>query len=191
MISYLKGYVLKKLEKSLIVDVQGVGYEVKSNTNLISDIKENEDIEVFIHTHVREDDISLYGFGSYDELELFKLLISVSGIGPRIGLELLNQPVEMLKNAIYMGDNVLLAKTPGLGAKTAAKLVLELKSKVTPSALPKSISANIPSVGEIIEALENLGYNRHQITLGLKRLDTENLSTEEIITSFLKEAYQK
>ena len=195
MISYLKGYILKKLEKALIVDVQGVGYLVKSNNNLLAETKENEDIEVFIHTHVREDDISLYGFASYQELELFKLLISVSGIGPRIGLELLNQPVEMITNAIFAGDKDLLAKTPGLGQKTAAKVILELKNKVSPTALPSKAgtnnNTNTPLTNEAYEALGSLGYNRHQITTGLKKLSPALTTTEEIITAFLKEAYQK
>jgi holliday junction DNA helicase RuvA len=192
MIAYLRGLILQKLEKSLILDVQGVGYAVKSNNNLLSTVKVKEDIEVFIHTHVREDDISLYGFGTYAELELFKLLISVSGIGPRIGLELLNQPVEMITNAIFAEDKELLAKTPGLGQKTAAKLILELKNKVSPTSLPGKMNTNETSLtNEAYEALENLGYNRQQITLGLKKIDPALTSTEEIITAFLKEAYQK
>ena len=192
MIAYLRGLILQKLEKSLILDVQGVGYAVKSNNNLLSTVKVKEDIEVFIHTHVREDDISLYGFGTYAELELFKLLISVSGIGPRIGLELLNQPVEMITNAIFAEDKELLAKTPGLGQKTAAKLILELKNKVSPTSLPGKMNTSETSLtNEAYEALENLGYNRQQITLGLKKIDPALTSTEEIITAFLKEAYQK
>ena len=190
MIAYLKGYILKTLEKALILDVQGVGYEVKSNTNFLSNIKENEEIEVYIHTHVREDDISLYGFGSHEELSLFKLVISVSGIGPKIGLELLNSPVGMITQAIYTEDIALLSKTPGLGKKTAQKLILELKNKVTPTTLPTTQGENhAPLTSEVMEALEGLGYNRHQITTGLKKISQNLTTTEEIITAFLKESY--
>jgi len=192
MIAYLKGYILKTLEKALILDVQGVGYEVKSNTNFLADIKENEEVEIYIHTHVREDDISLYGFSTHEELELFKLVISVSGIGPKIGLELLNNPVGMITQAIYTEDTALLSKTPGLGKKTAQKLILELKNKVTPHALPTtSGTQTAPITSEVMEALEGLGYNRHQITTGLKKLSPEFTTTEELITAFLKESYQK
>lgn len=192
MISYLKGYIVKKLEKALIIDVQGVGYEVKANTNLLAEVKEKEEIEIFIHTNVREDDISLYGFGTYQELELFKLVIGVSGIGPKTGLELLNNPVGMLTHAIYTEDTAMLAKTPGLGKKTAQKLILELKNKVTPTTLPSAESTNtVPVTSEVMEALESLGYNRHQINLGLKKISPELTTTEEIITAFLKESYQK
>ncbi len=191
MIAHLRGSVLQKLEKSLILDIQGVGYSIKANTNLLSEIKENEEISLFIHTHVREDDISLYGFQTSEELTLFKLVISVSGIGPKIGLELLNQPVGMIQNAIYESDTAFLSSTPGLGKKTAEKIILDLKNKVSPTTLKGAKDSSQPLKSEVIEALENLGYNRQQINLGLKKIDSSLSSTEEIITAFLKEAYQK
>ena len=192
MIGYLTGKVIKKYEKNVILDVHGVGYEVRGNTNFLSTVAENEPISVFIHTHVRENDITPHGFLTEAEKTLFLQLISVSGIGPKTGLELLNQPVEMLKSAIFTGDKVMLAKTPGLGTKTAEKIILELKNKVVPSSSEKGkLTSDTSYASEVIDALENLGYTRHQITVGLEKLDKTNATAERLITAFLKKSYKE
>lgn len=187
MIAHLTGTVLKKLEKSVILDVNGVGYEVRGNTNLISEVVENRTVSVFIHTHVREDEITLYGFLTAQEKELFMQLIGVSGVGPKTALGILSTPLPLLTQAIFTEDTAFLSKVPGIGKKTAEKIILELKNKVKPvriAATDKGIENS--ELGEVYDALENLGFNRQQISLGLKHIELLDKTTEELITAFLK-----
>ncbi len=197
MIGYLTGTVIKKYEKYVILDVHGVGYAIKGNTNFLSTVGENgnENVSVFIHTHVREDDITLYGFLTSAEKELFLQLISVSGVGPRTALEVLNTPLPLLTQAIFTEDKALLSKVPGIGTKTAEKIILELKNKVkfssgNLSTATKNVGQNIPQAlrveNEVFEALERLGYNRQQISISLREMDNTLKTSEEIITAFLK-----
>lgn len=193
MIAHLTGTVLKKSEKSIILDVNNVGYEVRGNTNLVSTVVEHHTVSVFIHTRVREDEITLYGFLTSQEKELFMQLIGVSGVGPKTALEILSTPLSLLTQAIFTEDTAFLSKVPGIGKKTAEKIILELKNKVKPVRIA---ATNVGSengqphenskLGEVYDALENLGFNRQQISLGLKHIELLDKTTEELITAFLK-----
>lgn len=187
MIAHLTGTVLKKSEKSIILDVNNVGYEVRGNTNLVSAVVEHHTISVFIHTRVREDEITLYGFLTSQEKELFMQLIGVSGVGPKTALEILSTPLALLTQAIFTEDTAFLSKVPGIGRKTAEKIILELKNKVKPVRIAATnVGIENGQLGEVYDALENLGWNRQQISLGLKPIELANKTTEELITTFLK-----
>src|SRR3989339_91803 len=143
MISYLSGTVIHIDIKYFILNVNGVGYQVFANNETISNIQLDQELKFFIYTSVKEDAINLYGFKTLDELNFFKQLISVSGVGPKTALEILNQPINLIKTAIFTGDSAFLSKTPGIGKKTAERLILELKNKIeidTLSSLPKNLN---------------------------------------------------
>ncbi len=190
MIAYLNGTVLQKTGKYLIINVQSVGYQVFTTTNIISEINLNDSIEIFIHTHVREDEITLYGFSNPQELELFKLVLSVSGIGPKLGLEILNCPPEMVKNAIFSSDSGFLTKINGLGKKIAQRMILELKNKVEPVFMSheqnkKGLNDNkIDS--DVILALEGLGYSKYHIMKVLHKYEGTSPLSEDMIKFFLQ-----
>jgi len=185
MIGYLKGQIIDKNEKNIVILVNGVGYLVFANNELIASIQLKEDVELFIHTAVREDAITLYGFVKREELIFFNQLIGVSGIGPKMALEVLSVPVGMTQNAIINSDIGILTKIKGLGKKTAERLVLELKNKITPANIenmPSSINE------DAILALESLGYERFQVIRAMANLPKEITDTEEIVKYFLKSA---
>ncbi len=144
--------------------------------------------EFYIHTHVREDDISLFGFPTLSELQFFKQLISISGIGPKTGLEFLNTDPSLIKSAILNGDATFLARTPGIGKKTAERMILELKNKIDPTeALSREhqqITTNVDE--EAIEALMSLGYSKGQVIRVLSKYQIEFESTEDCIKYFLQ-----
>lgn len=158
MIAYLRGNLLQRTADSVIVDVNGVGYRARvpaSTLERLGDI--GTQIELYIHTHVREDDISLYGFSTTDELDLFELLLSVSGIGPKVALGILSSasPNE-IRGAIASGNLEILSGIRGIGKKTAQRLVLELKGKVE---IGQEIAELSPLDGEVAATLINLGYS--------------------------------
>src|SRR3974377_873190 len=166
MIGYLKGQLLHKKPNLVVVDVHGVGYEVQIPLSSFYELPaEGNEIALKIHTHVREDQISLFGFHTQREKDLFLKLLSISGIGPKLGMSILSgAKVEELAQAIAEGNLARLTSIPGIGRKTAERLVLELKSQVTPSLL----ADQVPAVREaaksdglqedVLSALVNLGY---------------------------------
>jgi Holliday junction DNA helicase RuvA len=188
MISYLNGTIQKKLVDSIIVNTNGVGYEAKINKNFYAECEENEDIEVYIHTAVREDDISLYGFQTLEELRMFKLLISVSGVGPKSALEILNNPIASLKYAIANGESALIVKTKGIGAKTADRILIDLKGKINATEKPDDYAIPQDVDNDALVALQGLGYKRHHIVRTLKNIPEEVQETEDIIRYFLQNA---
>jgi Holliday junction DNA helicase RuvA len=139
------------------------------------------EMRLWIHTHVREDEITLYGFLTLDELKLFELLLSVNGVGPKAAISLLNQPVNELQNAIQSADPTWLSKTPGIGKKTAERIVLELSGKLSLIESTKLTTLN----NEVVETLESLGYKRSHIENLFKDLPEEVQSTEEKVRWFL------
>lgn len=187
MIAYLNGKIIKKLPKAVIVETGSVGYLVHVTTPLLEKISAQQKVELFIHTKVREDDISLYGFEKFEELEFFQTLLNVNGIGPKIGLELLACDVNKTKAALMTGDIAYLSKIPGIGKKTAERMVVELKNKVSLDGMDRLHNILEPSGNnEAIEALAGLGYQRFEIVKVLKDIPETMTATEEIITYFLK-----
>jgi len=167
MIGYLQGTLIQAAPDRLLLDVQGVGYEVHIPLSTWYEIEKRreEKIRLFIHTHMREDGIALFGFWTEREKLLFERLIAVSGIGPRLARVILSgMPPEDLLGAIASGDLGRLATIPGIGKKTAERMVLELREKMRELAaeLPDQSAAAVPADQDVVSALVNLGYKASQ-----------------------------
>jgi holliday junction DNA helicase RuvA len=168
MIGYIKGQLLQKKPNVLLVDVHGVGYEIYIPLTSFYELPgEGSEVSLRIHTHVREDALILFGFHTQREKDLFLKLISISGIGPKLAIAILSgAQVEELAQAIADGNLVRLTAIPGVGRKTAERLVLELKSQISPFLLPEQAQAArqtgavSPLDEDILSALVNLGYPR-------------------------------
>jgi Holliday junction DNA helicase RuvA len=182
MIGFLRGRVLDKQPNLLIVDVQGVGYHVTVPLSTFYDAGDvGADVALRIHTHVREDALQLYGFLTALEQQIFERLIAISGIGPKLAVSVLSgiEPGELVV-AIHRGDVARLTGIPGVGRKTAERMVLELKDRLAQLAVPAGAGAPIvTSPGEqlrvdLLSALQNLGYHR---PLAEKAVDTTLSST--------------
>ncbi|MDF2378968.1 MAG: Holliday junction branch migration protein RuvA [Candidatus Gracilibacteria bacterium] len=189
MIGYLHGTVIQQLDQALLLLVNGVGYKVRVTTDLYSKLINNEEMSLFIHTQVKEDDISLYGFLTIEEMSFFQQLISVSGIGPKTGLGILDMPLGLVQQAIENEDLTYLAQAPGLGKKTAARLALELKGKLKVEiAQSPQQSLNKTVQEEAMEALLNLGYEKGTVIRFLNAVDESFESAEQAVMSFLQNA---
>lgn len=185
MIGYLKGEVVAIKDREIIIlTATGVGYQVLVQAVPLA---EKEQVEFFIHTHVREDAITLYGFLSFAELRFFELIISVNGIGPKLGMEILSSiGMEQAQAAIMQKDLKTLKGIKGLGAKTAERLCLELGDKIEPTAEFAKLT-NTPEIpDEAIIGLMNLGYKRSHVEAILKDIPTEIGDTEAVIRYFLQ-----
>lgn len=185
MIGYISGLIIDKEEKTILVLAQSVGYNIKANTDLIAQSKIDTKIQLYIHTVVREDDISLYGFKTKEQLSFFTKLLSVSGIGPKVAMDIVSTPINLTTSAIINGDIGVLTKIKGLGKKTAERMVLELKNKI--DSVTINGKPDISNVNEdAIMALESLGYEKFQIIKAMNNLPSEITETEEIVKYFLK-----
>jgi len=162
MIAHLRGRLLSKHPNQAIVECGGVGYDVVITVPTFADLPEaGSDVALFIHTHVREDQIALFGFLRAEEKRLFEKLLIVSGIGPKLAVTILSgMKASDMVGAIRSGDVARLTKIPGIGRKTAERMVLELKDKLeefTAAPPPPAVS---PLEDDVISALVNLGYQR-------------------------------
>ncbi len=178
MIAYLKGMVLKVNEKNIVLNVNGVGYKVLCN---IQNIKSREEKEFLIHTVVREDALELFGFQDETSLGLFERLIGISGIGPRGALGIVNVgTIDSLTEAINKGDVGYLTSVSGIGKKTAEKIVLELRGKIS-DILERGDSDN-----EVVQALKAMGYTERDAQLASQSAKGDTVN--EKIKSALKNA---
>ena len=161
MIARLRGRVLSREEQSIVVDVGGVGLEVYVPVPLAAGLSEGDEVHLYTHLHVRENELSLYGFAEPEERRLFRLLLNVSGIGPRVALSLLSaMSVTAIHRAIADEQPGLLSRVPGIGRKTAEKIVLELKDRIPElMAMPESAPGLHAVDADVIEALVGLGYS--------------------------------
>lgn len=188
MIRFLAGQVIDKDARSLVLQTNGVGYLVTTPETLAALL--GQDLSLWIHTHVREDTLALYGFAAKEDLAFFELLITVNGIGPKMAMEIMNEPAAVIQNAILSGNLPALTKISGVGKKLAERLVLELKNKVVPTEAsfinPKNNASGVADE-DAVAALESLGYKRHHIQKVFGELN-EELSTEELIRVFLQKA---
>jgi Holliday junction DNA helicase RuvA len=178
MIGYLRGQLLLKRPNQVVIDVNGVGYDVQIPLTTFYELPaEGNDVTLKIHTHVREDALLLFGFQSQKEKDFFLKLISISGIGPKLAIAILSGArVEELARAISESNLARLTTIPGVGRKTAERVVLELKSHITPFLLPEEGQA-VPVEDkadalqeDIISALVNLGYPRPAAEKALSRV---------------------
>ncbi len=180
MIGSLTGRLAQKEPSRLIVDVQGVGYEVQVPLSTFYGLGDvGADVSVRIHTHVREDALSLFGFGTALELDLFERLIGISGVGPRLALAVLSgiEPPDLVR-AVSAGDVVRLTRIPGVGKKTAERIVLELKDRLPELLVVETDSPEMdtdsPGVrDDVLSALLNLGYQRPRAERAVGRVATD------------------
>lgn len=197
MISYIKGILKDMSPGMVVVDNHGIGYQMMVPMRGESFPKIGQEIKIYTHMHVREDDVSLFGFLSKEEKEAFELLIGVNGIGPKVGLSVLSTlSVYELKMAVISEDVKTISKTPGLGPKGAKKLILELKDKLSFEELEEDgVGAEIfdtsadssDSVMITIEGLVSLGYSKSEAAIAVNKVeDAKDLTPEELLKKALK-----
>lgn len=191
MISYLHGKIIKILNRHLILDVNGVGYRVSVPTEILEKSSVSDTTSLFIHTSVREDDISLYGFDSHEALQFFELLLTVTRVGPKLALDMMNASLPMVKAAIAKKDIGFLASIPGVGRKTAERVILELRDKITLESFAMTANdgtkESVPHE-DIIQALMKLGYDRKHVSQILRECPENIEKEEDLIKYFLKNA---
>lgn len=194
MFAYIKGSLEQKSNNYVVIDVGGIGYKIFMATKAIETLGEiGEIVKVYTHYYVREDNISLYGFNTNEELRMFELLLQVSGIGAKSAIAMLSEiSPSSFALAVISDDISQLVKIPGIGKKTAARIVLELKDKLkTEEAITKTEEVklsitNEEETSEAIAALQVLGYTKREIEKALENVDTKNSQLEEIIKQGLK-----
>lgn len=197
MYAYIKGTLEEMTEDSVVVETGGIGYNVKVSTttaDLLPGI--GSEVKIYTYTLVREDAFSLYGFLTRDDLEVFKKLITVSGIGPKGGLAILSvMSADALRFAVMAGDAKAIAKAPGIGAKTAERVIIDLRDKISIEDTLKGLGAPADTAGgnanaqtadnlmkrEAIEALVALGYSASDATAAVKKVEMKEDTTVETI----------
>lgn len=162
MIAHLRGRLLSKTPQSVVVEAAGVGYEVAISIPTFTALPgEGEEVSLLIHTHVREDILALFGFTTPVEKKLFEKLLGISGVGPKLAITVLSGlPPERLVAAIQGQDHASLTRIPGVGKKTAERIVMELKDKLQELASAPIAGTSTPVSEDVLSALVNLGYPR-------------------------------
>ena len=196
MFYYLNGAVTEIEANLAVIDCGGVGYACATTNYTLSQLKKGERAKLYTYMNVREDAVELFGFASQSELHSFKLLLGVSGVGPKAALSILsaNTPAD-LAMAVVMGDEKALTAAPGIGKKIAQRIILELKDKLakeqasigadTVGSVPLTVLPN-DKAKEASAALTVLGYSAAEVSAALKGIDMEGLPLEEIIRQALK-----
>jgi Holliday junction DNA helicase RuvA len=197
MIALLRGDLAYKSIDHVIIDTGGVGYRVFIPLSTFYALPDVGEVRLLVHTHVREDTLLLFGFATLPEKEMFALLIGISGIGPKLALNILSHiPVSDLQGAVLGGDVKRLATLPGIGKKTAERLVLELKDKLGPIAppaggqtagTPAAAAKPVDPLGDVLSALVNLGYKDAQARKILESMEiAHDAPMETILKGALK-----
>lgn len=180
MIAKIRGKIEYLKDNFVVLGVGGLGYKVFLTSYTLGKIAGQEEVALFTYTHVREDILALYGFLSQEELEMFELLISISGIGPKAALGILTiASVDAIRMAVLNEDTSILTKVSGVGKKTAERVILELKNKVAKLPLGTGVGAEkVSSDNEVLEALVGMGYSSFEAREAVKNLpkDAKNLS---------------
>lgn len=185
MIGYLRGKIIEVASDSALIDVQGVGYEILASANTLSDFQTllGKDIIVWVHTHVREDALQLFGFHAKDEKNLFLLLLKVNGVGPKMALSILSggRPAK-IHEMIEAGDAKALSGLPKVGKKTAEQIILTLKGKLV--SVEDSLRAKSEAHTQITSALLNLGYKSQLVDQFVSTLPVEITLEEGVRKGF-------
>ncbi len=197
MISFIKGKVVSTYKDCIIVENNGVGYKIHvSSTTMLRVKNKSEEVQIFTHQQVRQDDISLFGFLTIEELNMFEMLITVSGVGSKVAQAILQQltPTEIVL-AIIGSDYATLTKTKGLGKKTAERLALELRDKMKEISFADGeynegdipqVTLDTLAISDSIDALVVLGYSKNESTKTVSSVYTEGMTTEDVIKASLK-----
>ena len=189
MIGHLNGRLIEKNPTELIIECGGVGYEVKISLNTYSQLGSDEAVQVFTKLIVREDAHILYGFANKEEREMFNHLISVSGIGPNTAMIMLSSLVpDEIAQAILVEDVATIQKIKGIGTKTAQRVIIDLKSKVSKMELSSEniFTPNNRNRFDALNALVSLGFDKKSAEKVLDKIDTGNQSVEELIKEALR-----
>lgn len=200
MYAYLIGKVADVTEDNLVLEVGHIGYNVRIPGSVVPLLPPiGEEVKVYTYTSVREDALQLFGFLSKDDLEMYKLLIGVSGIGPKGGLALLSvMSADEVRLAVISQDAKAIAKAPGIGSKTAQRIILELKDKISlEDALPerKDVALAVSAAGigqartEAVEALTALGYSPSDALRAVKAVEQEDMDVEALLKAALKKMF--
>jgi len=177
MIITLKGKIKYIGLNFIILETGNIGYKIFVNSKTLTQISKKKNYQFYVHQHIRETELDLYGFLTFEELELFESLISISGIGPKAGLAILTRAKpDQIKTAILKDDLDLFTAVSGVGRKTATRIILELKGKISADDL--SIIIGTGDNDDIIEALKNLGYKTEESKRALSKIP-RNLKTSE------------
>ena len=181
MIASLEGIIDAVSKDNLIVNVNGIGFKVTVTTSVLSEMGiTGREVKLYTHFHVREDDMSLFGFGSLDELKLFETLISVSGLGPKTGMAMLSaMSADQVAMAIASGSVEILTTIPGIGKKTADRLILELKDKVGGVMISSPAGKAAQENADVVSALVSLGYSVQETTRAVNALPSGKKLTLE------------
>lgn len=193
MYAYIKGSLEVKSNLYIIVETGGIGYQIYMPQKAIEKLGEiGSQVKIYTHYHVREDNISLYGFINQEELRMFELLLSVSGIGAKSAISMLSEvSPSSFALSVITNDVSKLVKIPGIGKKTAARIVLELKDKLkTETATEKpeeivEVTQGEEKIDELIAALQVLGYTRYEINQVIGKIDVKELALEDSIKKAL------
>lgn len=191
MFAYIKGILEIKESNYIVIDINGLGYKVFMSQNNIDNIGNiGDSVKVYTYVRVREDDISIYGFITQEQLKMFELLISVSGVGAKSALVMISciEPSEFAI-AVISGNVKVLTKVPGIGNKSAQRIILELKDKLKEEQLETENSNNLKlkerdnseNINEAISGLMVLGYSKRDIEKAFEHLDVDNLSIEDLV----------
>lgn len=190
MIGYLEGELIKKYDRRCILKCGQLGYRLFMANTALDKLQENTDtVKVFTYPYQRENTQELYGFLSSEELELFEMLITVSGVGPKSALTLIDEiPFDTLVVSVMKGEDSSLRRVSGIGSKTAQKIIIELKSKIATLATSatQAASATVSEDMDLIEALKGLGYSTYQAREALKKVPQEIKGVEKRIGEALK-----
>ena len=195
MFYYVNGTVAEIEAGLAVIDCSGVGYACATTNYTLSQLKKGERAKLYTYLNVREDAMEMFGFASQSELRSFKMLIGVSGVGPKAALSILSSTTpQQLSMAVVMGDEKALTAAPGIGKKIAQRIILELKDKLIKeqggfeagSGAAAAMPAQNNTAGEAAAALAVLGYGSQEIAAALKGIDMDALPLEEIIRQSLK-----
>jgi len=197
MIAFIEGILELAGDDSIVISAGGIGYEMLIPLSDMENLpSQGSEIKLYTYMSVREDGISLFGFSSRAELSMFKKLITVSGVGPKAALSILSVlDSSGLMMAILAEDSGAISKAPGIGPKTAKKVILELKDKIDPQALTGSLADSgsgsssalfTSAAADVMEALISLGYSRTDAAAAIRGLDAEGLSSEELLKEALR-----
>jgi Holliday junction DNA helicase RuvA len=192
MITHIQGKLVEKNPTNVVIDCNGVGYHLNISLYTYSQLSNQENLKLFTHLHVKEDSHTLYGFSSLSEREIFRLLISVSGIGTSIARTMLSSLTpKQVREGIALGDVALIQSVKGIGSKTAQRVIIELKDKVLKvyDIEEGAISKNNTNKQEALSALEVLGFTKKQSERVVDRIISDH--SEANIETIIKEALKK
>lgn len=193
MIGKLTGLILEKNPPEILLEVGSIGYEILCPMSSFYAIGNEENISLYTHLTVKEDSHTLYGFVSKDEKTIFRELIRVNGVGPKVALAILSHlDIGSLMSAIENEDDVVIAKTPGIGKKTAQKLIVELKDRLAKLSLIKAsnqatvTSSGNPNSAKALSALQSLGFKIKEAEKMIAGINDDSLTTEQLIRQALQ-----